>query len=66
MFEGNENARITIPETSCEPDWPGGKAFPRLVSRRTSVRFHFGSPFSSKFVICGHCLVTLPLIANET
>ena len=33
----------------------------RLVSRRTSVRFCFGSPFSSKIVVCGHCLVTLSL-----
>ena len=34
----------------CEPVWPSGKAF-RLES--------FGSPFSSKVVFCGHCLVTL-------
>ena len=31
----------------------------RLVSRGTSVRNRFGSPFSSKVVVCGHCLVTL-------
>ena len=31
------------------------------VSRRTSVRICFGSPFSSKVVVCGHCLVTLSL-----
>ena len=30
-----------------------------LVSASTSVRFHFGSSLSSKFVVCGHCLVTL-------
>ena len=34
----------------CEPVWPSGK---------TSVRFCFGSPFSSKVAVCGHCLVTL-------
>ena len=33
----------------------------RLVSRGTSVQIRFGSPFSSKFVVCGHCLVTLSL-----
>ena len=30
----------------------------RLVTRGTSVRFCFGSPFSSKAAVCGHCLVT--------
>ena len=30
-----------------------------------SVQFHFGSPFSSKIVVCGHCLVTLHLTTNE-
>ena len=35
------------PPTLCEPVWPRGKAF-RLVSGRTSVRYRFGSPFSSK------------------
>ena len=34
-----------------EPVWPSSKA--------TSVRICFGSPFASKFVLCGHCLVTL-------
>ena len=38
----------------------------RLVSRGTSVRIRFGSPFSSKFVVCGHCLATLSLTVNET
>ena len=32
-----------------------------MLSRGTSVRFRFGSPFSSKVVVCGHCLVTLSL-----
>ena len=32
----------------------------RLVSRRgTSVLIRFGSPFTSKVVVCGHCLVAL-------
>ena len=47
-----------------EPVWPSGKAV-RLVSGRTSVRIRFGSPFSSKVVVCGHCLVTLFLTFNE-
>ena len=39
----------------------------RLISGRTSVRYRFGSPhFSSKIVVCGHCLVTLSLTINET
>ena len=33
---------------------------------RTSVRFRFGSPFSSKLVVCGHCLLTLSLTIDET
>ena len=49
----------------CEPAWPSGKAL-RLVSRRTSVRFGFGSPLSSKVVVCGHCLVTLSLTIHQT
>ena len=49
-----------------EPVWPSGKALLRLVSGRTSVRYRFGSPFSSKVVVCGHCLVTLSLTVNET
>ena len=38
----------------------------RLVSRGTLVRTCFSSPFSSKIVVCGHCLVTLSLTINET
>ena len=37
-----------------------------LVSRRTLVQIHIGSPFSSKVMACGHCLVTLSLTINET
>ena len=33
----------------------------RQVSEGTSVRISFGSPFSSKVVVCRHCLVTLSL-----
>ena len=44
----------------CEPIWP------RLVSRGTSVRICFDSLFTSKTVVCGHCLVTLSLTINET
>ena len=50
----------------CEPVWPSGKALLRLVSRRTSVRIRFGSHFSSKVEVCGHCLVTLSLTISET
>ena len=32
----------------------------------TTLLPHFGSPFSSKAVVCGHCLVTLSLTINET
>ena len=35
--------------------------YKHLVSRGTSVRIRFGSPFSSKVVVCRHCLVTLSL-----
>ena len=40
----------------------------RLVSRRASAQLRFGSPSSLKRiqVVCGHCLVTLPLTINET
>ena len=36
----------------------------RLVSRETSIGICFGSPFSSKVVVCGHRLVTLSLTIN--
>ena len=35
-------------------------------SRGTLVWLHFSSPFSSKLVVCGRCLVTLSLTINET
>ena len=38
----------------------------RLVSGRTSARYRFGTPFSSKVVVCGHGHVTLSLTINET
>ena len=31
-----------------------------------TVRINYGSPFSSKVVVCGHRLVTLSLTINET
>ena len=37
-----------------------------LVSRRTSVRFRFGSPFSSKRLWFVDSLVTLSITINET
>ena len=36
-----------------------------LVNRRAAVQFCFGCPFSSKVVVCGHCLATLFLTINE-
>ena len=54
--------RTKSAEMTGEPVWPSGKA----VSRVTSVRIRFGSAFSSKVVVCGHCLVTLSLTINET
>ena len=38
----------------------------RLVNTGTKIRFCFSSPFSSKVVVCGHCLVTLSLTVKET
>ena len=40
--------------------------FGLAISRRTSVRVFFSSPFSSKVVVYAHCLVTLSLSINET
>ena len=51
-------------ELANEPVWPSGKGV-RLVSR-ISVRFLFGSLFSSKVVVYGHCLGTFSLTINET
>ena len=48
-----------------EPVWPSGKPLLRLVSGRTSVRYRFGSPFSSErlwFVDTG--LVTLSITSH--
>ena len=44
-----------------EPRWPSSKALVRPVSRRTSVRFRFGSAFSSKrlWFNCRRCFLTL-------
>ena len=38
----------------------------RLVSSGIAVRIRFGSPFSSKVVVCGHCLVGLSLTIYGT
>ena len=49
-----------------EPVWPSGKALGCMVSGRTSVRYRFGSPFSSKkVVICENRLVTLAVITRR-
>ena len=38
---------------TCEPVWPSGKSLVRLVSRKTSVRFCFGTPLPLNVVVCG-------------
>ena len=45
LVEGLVACVLALVSSHCEPVWPSGKA---LVSRGTSVRFRFGSPFSSK------------------
>ena len=49
-----------------EPVWPSGKALGSEAEGHQFESAHFGSPFSSKVVVCGHCLVTLSLTINET
>ena len=44
------------PTVDCDPAWPSGKALCWQTDGMTSVRFRFGSPLSSKVVVCGHCL----------
>ena len=59
--------KVTLRQTvQREPVWPSRVRRYWLVSGRTSVRYRFGSPFSSKVVVCGHGLVTLSLTINET
>ena len=38
----------------------------RYAGKRKDLGSRFGSPFSSKVVVCGHGLVTLSLTINET
>ena len=49
-----------------KPVWPSGKAVGWKAEGPRFVRIRFGSPFSSKVAVCGHCLVTLSLTINET
>ena len=44
----SSSLRLKLRCPPSEPVWPSGKALIRLVSGRTSVRYRFGSPFSSK------------------
>ena len=54
---------LSIPRLAGLAWWQGA----RLVSGRKQVGLPgFGSLFSSKIVIYGHCLVTLPCTINET
>ena len=55
-------ARVKINKRSFEPFL----CLDLAVSRGTSVRIRFGSPFSSKVAVCGHCLVTSSFTINET
>ena len=43
----------------------GEQTFAQLVSKRTSVRFCFGSPFSANVMVCGHRLVSLSITINR-
>ena len=69
--EDNKTLRFTVAESlgiinqlpsflSCESVWPSGKALGVEAEgpRFDSLRFSF--LFSSKIVVYGHCLVTLP------
>ena len=56
---------LSLPVVACVSRF--GLAVRRLAGeRKSSVRFLFGSPFSSEGDACGHCLVTLSLTHNET
>ena len=48
-----------------EPVWPSGKALGWEADDVGSSP-RFGCPLFSKVVVCGHCVVTLPLTANQT
>ena len=48
-----------------EPVWPRSRRY-RLLSEGTSVRILFGSPISSKVVVCIDARVILSLTVNET
>ena len=37
-----------------------------LWLKKPEREWKFGSPFSSKVAVCGHCLVTLPLTTKHT
>ena len=52
------------PRHTREPAWPGGKAPGKRKDAGSTPRF--GSSFSSKNMIYGHWLVTLPCTINET
>ena len=65
-FEGCTSGGVCVP---CIYSAHGVSRFGlavRLVSRGTSVRIRFGSLFSSKAVVCGHCLVSFVPHSYET
>ena len=47
-------AARTQTESFVSSTWPRGKVLSCTVSRRTTVRFRFGSLFPSEVVVCGH------------
>jgi len=49
----------------CQPVWSSGQALGWSADDVGSTP-RFGSPFSSKLVVCGHCLVALTLKINGT
>ena len=68
FFTSTETRRLVRTDSSGRPPRLSHRAsrFGLAVSRGTSIRIGFGSPFSSKVVVCGHCLVTLSFTISET
>ena len=61
VLPASDNYKLCLGYTyTREPFWPSGKTL-GWYAKGTSVRICFGSPFSSKVVVCGHCLMTLSL-----
>ena len=61
---GFYKARRSVVMNKCETVWPSGKATDWKADDVGSIP-RFGSPFSSKVVVCGHRLLIWPLAINE-